>query len=104
MAETLETAGYFFVFTTLRREDLAKANVLEIYRGRWQIEIVFKRLKSILELGHLRKADYQSALSWIQGKIFVAFIVEALITAGEVFFPWGFALPQSEWQKPMPMA
>lgn len=95
-AETIETAGYFFVFTTVNREELSRANVLEIYRGRWQIEMVFKRLKSVLALGHLRKADYQSALSWIQGKIFVAFIVESLIAAGETFFPWGFPIPQSE--------
>jgi hypothetical protein len=94
--ETIETAGYFFVFTTLSKNDMNKTNALEMYRGRWQIEIVFKRLKSVIELGHLRKTDYQSSLSWIHGKLFVAFLIEALITAGEAFFPWGYPISKDE--------
>ena len=90
--ETLETAEYIFVFTTIGREHLCPTNVLEMYRGRWQIELVFKRLKSILGLGHLRKVDQQSAVAWIQGKLLVAFLIEALIRHAETFFPWGYPL------------
>ena len=61
-----------------------------MYRGRWQIELVFKRLKSILGLGHLRKVDQQSAVAWIHGKLLVAFLIEALIRHAETFFPWGY--------------
>jgi len=93
LPETLEAAGYVFVFTTIRPERLAPTNVLEFYRGRWQIEIVFKRLKSILGLGHLRKSDDQAARSWIHGKLFVAFLLEALLRQGESLFPWGYPLP-----------
>ena len=63
-----------------------------MYRGRWQIEIVFKRLKSIIGLGHLPKQDPIGAKAWIHGKIFTAFLIETLITAGERFFPWGFPI------------
>jgi hypothetical protein len=90
--ETLEAAAYMVVFTTISAEDLSAAQVLEMYRGRWQIEIVFKRLKSILGLGHLRKTDPESARAWIQGKLLVAFLVESLIRHGESFFPWGYPL------------
>ena len=88
--ETLEAAGYTFVFTTIRHEHLCPTSVLEMYRGRWQIELVFKRLKSILGLGHLRKVDQQSAIAWIQGKLLVAFLIESLIRHAETFFPWGY--------------
>jgi hypothetical protein len=99
MPETEEAAGYFFVFTTVDAEALSAAQALEFYRGRWQVELVFKRLKSILGLGHLHKTDEQSARSWIHGKLFVAFLLEALLRYGETFFPWGYPLrPDAEAQ------
>ena len=63
-----------------------------MYRGRWQIEIAFKRLKSIIGLGHLRKSDVEGAKAWLHRKLLVAFLMEALIAAGERFFPWGYPL------------
>lgn len=89
--ETVEAAGYTFVFTTLDRR-FNPTTILEIYRGRWQIELVFKRLKSIIGLGHLKKTDTEAAKAWIHGKLFVAFLIEALIIAGERFFPWGYPI------------
>ena len=102
--ETLEAAAYMVVFTTISAEDLSAAQVLEIYRGRWQIEIVFKRLKSILGLGHLRKTDPESARAWVQGKLLVAFLVESLIRHGESFFPWGYPLCEAGWPESLSMA
>jgi len=90
--ETLETANYVMVFTTLKREDYSVAEVLELYRGRWQVELAFKRLKSLMEFGHLPKIDERSILGWIHGKLLVAFLVEALTTKGEAFSPWGYPL------------
>ncbi len=81
------------MFTTVDRE-LGPAQVLEAYRGRWQIEIVFKRLKSIIGLGHLRKTDLTGAKAWVHGILLVAFLMEALILAGERFFPWGYPISQ----------
>ncbi len=89
--DTLEAAGYIFVFTTLETRISASA-VLELYRGRWQIELAFKRLKSILAVGHLKKTDPVGARAWLQGKLMVAFLIEALISVGERFFPWGYPL------------
>jgi hypothetical protein len=92
LPQTLEASEYIFVFTTVPASLLSPAQVLEFYRGRWQVEIVFKRLKSLMELGHLRKTDDQSARAWIHGKLFVAFVLEALLRQGESFFPWGYPL------------
>jgi hypothetical protein len=91
-ATTLEAAGYIFVFTTLSAAQCAAPTVLEMYRGRWQVELAFKRLKSILAIGHLKKTDPEGAKAWLQGKLLAAFLIEALIAAGERFFPWGYPL------------
>lgn len=89
--ETIESAEYVFVFTTLDHR-FNPTTILEMYRGRWQIELVFKRLKSIIGLGHLKKTDFQAAKAWLHGKLLVAFLIEALIVAGERFFPWGYPI------------
>jgi hypothetical protein len=58
-------AQYFAVWTSLPETFSAEA-VLELYRMRWQIELAFKRMKSILGLGHLPKKDPASTrmASW----------------------------------------
>jgi len=89
--ETLEAAGYLFVFTTLDRA-VPPSHVLEMYRGRWQVELAFKRLKSIVGIGRLKKTDLEAARAWIHGKLLVAFLIETLIAAGERFSPWGYPL------------
>jgi len=91
--ETLEAADYTFVFTTLDRR-FSSATILEMYRARWQIELAFKRLKSIMGLGHLKKTDMEAAKAWIHGKVLVAFLIQAMIAAGEVFSPWGYPLQE----------
>jgi hypothetical protein len=93
-AEALEFAGYFMVWTTLPKT-VTTAQVLEFYRLRWQIELVFKRMKSILGLGHLPKKDPLSSQAWLEGKLFVGLLIERMIHAAESFFPWGYAVATS---------
>lgn len=87
--QTLEAAGYVIVLTTLRQPSAAA--IMEFYRRRWQIELAFKRLKSLLQLGHLKKSDKEGARAWLQGKLLVACLVEKLILTAERFSPWGYA-------------
>ncbi len=49
----------------------------------------FKRLKSLLGIGYLPKQDLTGACVWLHGKLLAAFLVEALICAGERFSPGG---------------
>ncbi len=87
-ADTLEAAGYVIVLTTLAEPSAAA--IMEIYRRRWQVELAFKRLKSLLQLGHLKKSDKDGARAWLQGKLFVACLIEKLILTAERFSPWGY--------------
>lgn len=97
--QTLEAADYVFVFTTLP-EEVSATQVLEIYRLRWQIELEFKRLKSLIALGHLKKHDAQAARSWLQGKLLVALLIARLIAHAERVSPWGYDISQIEHGSP----
>jgi hypothetical protein len=85
--ETLEYAKYIIVFTTFDSLTFSAATVLHWYRVRWQVELAFKRLKSLAQLGHLPKADEQSARAWLYGKLFVALLTEQLIRRGQALSP-----------------
>jgi len=84
--ETLEAAEYVIVFTTLHGGFTAET-VMEVYRCRWQVELTFKRLKSILGLGNLKKFDPEAARAWLHGKLLVAALIQALMAAGSSFPP-----------------
>jgi hypothetical protein len=90
--ETREYAHYVVVFTTLPESEMGAAEVLEYYRFRWQIELVFKRLKSLLALGHLPKHDEQSSRAWLYGKLLVALLTQKLGHLGASISPWGYDL------------
>lgn len=96
--ETIEAAGYVIVLTTLM-QPLA-STIMEFYRRRWQVELAFKRLKSLLQLGHLKKIDKEGAKAWLQGKLLVACLIETLILTAERFSPWGY--PRDERSIPAP--
>jgi hypothetical protein len=86
---TLLYAEYVMVFTTAP-PSLTAQQILEIYRLRWQIELVFKRFKQLAQLGHLPKEDEESSKAWLYGKLFVALLTERLIQRAESFSPWGY--------------
>ena len=91
--ETLEFAKYVIVFTTFPAADFTPAAVLDWYRVRWQVELVFKRFKSITQLGHLPKHDEASAQAWLYGKLFTALLVENLVRHARAVSPWGYGSP-----------
>lgn len=84
-ASTIEMAGYVVILTTLT--ELDADGVLALYRHRWQVELAFKRMKSLLGLGHLKKKDPEGAKAWLQGKLLVACLIERLIAMGDLFSP-----------------
>ena len=63
--DTLVFARYVILFTTFPEPDFPARDVLEWYRVRWQVELVFKRFKSLAQLGHLPKYDDESAKAWL---------------------------------------
>jgi hypothetical protein len=94
-AAALEAAQYVFVWTSLPEADFPSDAVMELYRLRWQIELAFKRMKSILGLGQLPKHADASARAWLHGKLFVALLIERLIQEASSFSPWGYRLERT---------
>lgn len=92
-ASAQQYACYVLVFTTLPGTQVKTSQVLECYRLRWQIELTFKRLKSIVQLGHVPKQDDDSSRAWLYGKLFLALLTEKLIRTADSISPWGYPLP-----------
>jgi hypothetical protein len=89
---TLELARYVLLFTTVPASDFSTTEILELYRSRWQIELAFKRLKSLAQLGHLPKHDEHAARAWLYGKLLLALLSQKLARHGRAFSPWGYSL------------
>ena len=89
---TLELAKYVILFTTVPERDWSTSAVLEWYRTRWQVELVFKRFKSLAQLGCLPKYSDDSAKAWLYGKLLAALLVEKLIHHASALSPWGYEL------------
>jgi hypothetical protein len=91
--ETLEFAKFITVFTTFPEKLFSAVAVLQAYRIRWQVELVFKRFKQLAALGHLPKHDDESARAWLYGKLIVALLTEKLVEHANAVSPWGYELP-----------
>jgi hypothetical protein len=94
-AQSLELAEYVLALTSLPPKFSAAAT-LQLYRCRWQVELAFKRLKSLLGAGHVPKSDDQSAHAWMQAKILTALLLERLLLEAKIFSPWGYELRDAE--------
>ena len=100
-AETLVCAEYVMVVTTWPENQFPAWVVLEWYRFRWQIELVFKRFKQIAEMGHLPKYHDDSAKAWLYGKLLVALLTEKVIHEADVFSPWGYPFQHQKCPQPV---
>lgn len=85
---TLFLSEYVIIYTTFPKEKFSAEKVLEWYRIRWQIELVFKRFKQITHLGHLPKSHDDSALAWLYGKLFIALLTEKIMRHSGAISPW----------------
>ena len=85
----LQLARYLLIWTTLPSVYPA-TDITEFYRWRWQIERGFKRMKSILGLGHLPKKDPASARAWLHGKLLTSLLVERMIQTANTVSPSGY--------------
>ena len=95
-AATLDLAEYVFVLATPGLDDLTPEQVLELYRVRWQVELGFKRLKSLFELGSAPNRDPTAVRSWIYAKLLAVLLIERLGEESRLFSPWGFPLERGK--------
>jgi hypothetical protein len=76
---SLLAAGFVMVVSNLPAPNWSAGQILDLYRFRWQIELVFKRLKSLLTLDHLRVTiDPGLAQVYLLTKILIALLLGEL--------------------------
>ena len=74
---TLRAAGFMMLLTSLTAARATAEQVVRLYRMRWQIELAFKRLKSIAGFAELRASDPKLARAWLLAHLIAAVLIEA---------------------------
>lgn len=79
---SLLAAGFILLLTSLPADAFRPADVLELYRVRWQIELAFKRMKSLAGLDALPARKPNLARAWIYARLIAILIADRI--AGQV--------------------
>jgi hypothetical protein len=74
---SLVAARYIIVVTSL---EVPASQVFELYRLRWQIELAFKRLKSLLHFDELQAKQPELARTWLLAHLIAALIIDDHVT------------------------
>jgi len=80
-AETLEASQYVALFTTVPRSRLSAARAIELYRVRWQLELQFKRWKSLCGLDRMPNYRDDTIRSWLTAKLLAALLMDRMMAA-----------------------
>lgn len=92
IAARTRTGEVIWVLTTLNVELLPALAALSLYRLRWQIELLFKRLKSLLHLDALPSRQGPTAKSWMLSRLVAAALAQRLVQPSGPLSPWGYEL------------
>lgn len=72
--------GWTLILTSVPAQVLDTRTVAALYRARWQVELVIKRLKSVLKIDELRaRKGSQLAELYLHGKLLYAAVIEKLM-------------------------
>jgi len=77
-ARALEITGYVVLFTTATRSRLSAQRCLQAYRLRWQIELQFKRWKSLCSFDALPNMRDDTILAWLYGKVLLGVLLDRM--------------------------
>lgn len=75
-AEALFLAGFVLLLSTLPAQSWSAEHLLELYRARWQIEVLFKRIKEVLALHCLPAQTPQAAQAMICALLVAWMLIE----------------------------
>lgn len=83
----LEAAEYVVLFTTVPASRMPAVMCIELYRLRWQIELAFKRWKSICHFDRLPNYRDDTILSWLYAKLLLGLIAQKMASGPSALFP-----------------
>lgn len=96
MAGRTREGEVIWVLTTVPKRELPTISGLELFRFRWQIELLFKRLKSLLHLDTLPSRQGPTAKSWMLARLLAAALAQRLVQPSGPLSPWGYQLRTQE--------
>ncbi|MEI8259505.1 MAG: transposase, partial [Deltaproteobacteria bacterium] len=85
--ESIATAEFVVVFTTVPKKRLSAVRVMELYSLRWQVELHIKRDKSIRAVDELQNVRPDTIHSWICAKLLAQQIAQRIATPAVAFPP-----------------
>jgi hypothetical protein len=71
-----ELAAGFLMLATSLPPDIPADEICAVYRLRWQIELAFKRLKSLLHIDRLPTRTEAGSLSWLYSHLILALLTD----------------------------
>lgn len=87
-AESMEMTEYVLVFTTAEASRLPTEQVLEAYRLRWQIELLFKRWKSLGGVDRVPTMRKDTTIAWLSIKLLLGTLIDRMLGSQcSRFFP-----------------
>ena len=78
-AQALKMSEYVVIVTSLPK-DILLEDIISLYRYRWQVEIYFKRFKSILDFGNIPLYREDSIYTWLNGKLLISLLIEQMLS------------------------
>jgi Transposase DDE domain len=99
-APTRAVAGWVLVITTLEAATWSAAAILALYRARWQVELVFKRMKQLLRLNQIRSTNLPSVEATVRALLIAWALHEATVGHLRALLPTGTSMegtPVSSW-------
>ena len=81
--ETLLFAQWIILMTSLG-EEFSASGILELYRVRWQVELLFKRIKQFFKITRLKAATLQHSLAYVLVLLIIWALTEREVTAAEM--------------------
>lgn len=86
---SLIAAEYLILGTSLPMADFPAVEILAVYRLRWQIELAFKRMKSLMGIDDIRTRTEAGTRCWLYAHLIVAILCEDLCQDVLESFPSG---------------
>ena len=72
--------NFIVLVTSILEKQISAKDILELYRLRWQIELYFKRLKSLMGFGDIPNKTEENIKIWLNAKLVVAIMLELSIS------------------------
>jgi hypothetical protein len=84
---TKDAADCLILLTSLSPEQASPERLRELYAVRWQIELAFKRMKSILDMAKLPVKNPKLARAWLYAHLLLALLADDIRTTADAIPP-----------------